>query len=287
MTMDIKDFYLNTPMAQYKYMRLKISDMPDNIIKHYKLRDIVTPDGHIYCEIQKGMYGLPQAGIIMQELLADRLKQHGYTQSKTTPGLWSHKTRLIQFSLIVDDFEVKYVGKENAMHLLNTIQKYYKCSCDWDGKRYCGLTIKWDYEGRKVHLSMPTYVKKVLQRFQHPPPMKPQHQPHPSVKETYGAKVQYAKPPNKAPQLDKEGKKFIQEVTQAFLFLAQAVDGTMLTLLSSLPSEQASPTELTMEKCLQFLDYATTQDDAILTYKASGVILAIHSNASYLSEPKA
>jgi hypothetical protein len=107
MTMDIKDFYLNTSMARYKYMRLKISDMPNNVIEHYKLRDIVTPDGHIYCEIQKGMYGLPQAGIITQELLADRLKQHGYTQSKTMPGLWLHKMRPIQFSLIVDDFGVK------------------------------------------------------------------------------------------------------------------------------------------------------------------------------------
>ena len=170
MTMDIKDFYLNTPMTRYEYMRLKISDMPDNVIEHYNLREIATPDGFIYCEIQKGMYGLPQAGIIAQELLADRLQNHGYTQSETTPGLWSHKSRPIQFSLVVDDFGVKYVGKENAEHLLNTIRKYYKCSCDWDGKRYCGLTIKWDYAGQKVHLSMPTYVKKALQRFQHPPP---------------------------------------------------------------------------------------------------------------------
>ncbi len=61
-------------------------------------------------------------------------------------------------------------------------------------------------------------------------------QPHPSVKKTYGAKVQYAKPPNKAPLLDKAGKKFIQEVTGVFLFLAQAVDGTMLTPLSALAS---------------------------------------------------
>jgi hypothetical protein len=170
MTMDIKNFYSNTPMARYKYMQLKILDMLDDIIEHYKLCSIVTPDGHIYCEIQKGMYDLPQAGIIAQELLADRLKQHGYTQSKTTPGLWLHKTRPIQFSLVVDGFGVKYVGKENALHLLNTIQKYYKCSCNWDGKRYCGLTIKWDHEGQKVHLSMPTYVKKALQHFQHPPP---------------------------------------------------------------------------------------------------------------------
>ncbi len=287
MTMDIKDFYLNTLMVQYEYMRLKISDMPNDVIEHYKLHDNVTPDGHIYCEIQKGMYGLLQAGIIAQELLADRLKQHGYTQSKTTPGLWSHKMRPIQFSLVVDDFGVKYVGKENALPLLNTIQKYYKCSCNWDSERYCGFTIKWDFEGRKVQLSMRPYVKKALQSFQHPPPMKPQHQPHPSVKKTYGVKVQYAKPPDEAPQLDKVGKKFIQEVVGVFLFFARAVDSTMLTPLSSLTSKQASPTKLTMEKCLQFLDYTATQDDAILTYKASAMILAIRSNASYLSEPKA
>ena len=73
MTMDIKDFYLNTPMARYEYMRLKILDIPDDVIEHYNLREIATPDGFIYCEIQKGMYGLPQAGIIAQELLADCL----------------------------------------------------------------------------------------------------------------------------------------------------------------------------------------------------------------------
>jgi hypothetical protein len=117
--------------------------------------------------------------------------------------------------------------------------------------------------------------------------MKPQNQPHPSIKKTYGAKVQYANPPNKAPALDKAGKKFIQEVTGVFLFLARAVDGTMLTSLSALASEQASPMELTMEKCLQFLNYAATQDDVILTCNASDMILAIHSDASYLSEPKA
>ncbi len=196
MTMDIKDFYLNTLMARYEYMQLKILDMPNYVIEHYKLHNIVTPDGHIYCEIQKGMYGLPQAGIIVQELLADGLKQHGYMQSKTMPGLWLHKMHPIQFSLVIDDFRVKYIGKENALHLLTTIQKYYKCSCNWDGKRYCRLTIKWDHEGRKVHLLMPTYVKKALQCFQHPPLMKLQNQPHPSIKKTYGAKVQYVKIPS-------------------------------------------------------------------------------------------
>ncbi len=69
------------------------------------------------------MYGLPQAGIIAQELLAKRLKEHGYSQSETTPGLWKHKWRPIIFSLVVGDFRVKYIGKEHAQHLLQTVQK--------------------------------------------------------------------------------------------------------------------------------------------------------------------
>ena len=73
MTMDIKDFYLNTPMARYEYMRLKLSDMPDDVIEHYNLQAITTANGFVYCEIRKGMYGLPQAGIIAQQLLEMRL----------------------------------------------------------------------------------------------------------------------------------------------------------------------------------------------------------------------
>ena len=112
MTMDIKDFYLNTPMARYKYMCLRLADMSDDVVKHYKLHELATTDGAIYCEIRKGMYGLPQVGIIAQQLLEERLAKHGYCQSTTTPGLWKHDTHPICFSLVMDDFGVKYVGKE-------------------------------------------------------------------------------------------------------------------------------------------------------------------------------
>jgi hypothetical protein len=83
-TMDIKSFYLCTPMSRYEYMRLKLANMPEDVIAHYKLCNIATPDGYVHCEIRKGMYGLPQAGIIAQELLAKRLKKHGYSQRDHT-----------------------------------------------------------------------------------------------------------------------------------------------------------------------------------------------------------
>jgi hypothetical protein len=108
--------------------------MMDNVIKHYNLQAIATADGFVYCKIRKGMYGLPQAGIIAQQLLEMRLPVHGYHQSTTTPGLWQHNTRPICFTLVFDNFGVKYVNNANAEHLLNVIQKYYKCSSDWDAK---------------------------------------------------------------------------------------------------------------------------------------------------------
>jgi hypothetical protein len=45
--------------------------------------------------------------------------------------------------------------------------------------------------------------------------------------------------------------------------------------------------EQTMALCKQFLDYMASQDKAVLTYKASHMVLAVHSDTSYLSEPKA
>ncbi len=107
MTIDIKDFYLMTPMERPEFMRLKISDMPENIIEQYQLRNKDTKDGYVDVQINGGMYGLPNAGIIAQEQLEKRLNAHGYRQSKLTPGFWKHDWRPICFSLVVDDFGVK------------------------------------------------------------------------------------------------------------------------------------------------------------------------------------
>ncbi len=89
------------------------------------------------------------------------------------------------------------------------------------------------------------------------------------------------------PPLDKAGKQFIQEVCRDFLYLACGVDGGLLPALSALASQQANTTEQTLALCKQFLDYMASQDKAVLTYKASNMVLGIHSDASYLSELKA
>ena len=110
-----------------------------------------------------------------------------------TPGLWLHELRPIQFSLVVDDSGVKYIGEENAKHLVNALVEHYKISQDWDGKKYCGLTLEWEHEAINVHVSMPGYVQDELQQFKHYPPQRRQDQPYPHTPPEYGANVQYEK----------------------------------------------------------------------------------------------
>jgi hypothetical protein len=175
---DIKDFYLNTPMKRPEYMRLKITDIPDKIIEQYNLRELVDDDGYVYREISKGMYGLPQAGIIAQELLAERLAKYGYHQSKIIPGFWTHETRPTTFTLVVDDFTIKIMSEDNANHLISILKKDYTITVDKEAKKYIGLTIKWDYDNGKVHMHMPGYLDKTMTRFKHEIPTKVQNSPH-------------------------------------------------------------------------------------------------------------
>ena len=90
-----------------------------------------------------------------------------------------------------------------------------------------------------------------------------------------------------AQPLDEKGKKFIQQVCGKFLFLGRAVNSTLLCPISAIAAQSLIPTEDTMKYTMQFLDYVATQEEATLTFSASNMKLAVHSNASYLSEPKA
>jgi hypothetical protein len=124
-------------------------------------------------QVQKGMYGLPQPGILANQLLARRIAIHDHHQTKFTPGLWRHVARPIQYTLVVDDFGVQYVGKEHDQHLIDALETDYKVSKDWTGGLYCGITLKWDYENKHVDLSMPGYIKDALHKYQHPMPNHP------------------------------------------------------------------------------------------------------------------
>jgi hypothetical protein len=106
----------------------------------YNLASLVHHD-RVLVEIRKGMYGLPQAGIIANDRLRAQLATWGYHACPNTPGLFTHDTRPISFCLVVDDFGVKYVGREHADHLLVCLHELYTVTTDWSGTKYCGLTL--------------------------------------------------------------------------------------------------------------------------------------------------
>ncbi len=74
---NLENFYLNTPLQDYKYMHLCLDIIPEEIVLAYNLRNITKPDGLVYIEIRMGVYGLPQAGILTDNLLEQQLVAKG------------------------------------------------------------------------------------------------------------------------------------------------------------------------------------------------------------------
>jgi hypothetical protein len=191
MMMDIKNYYLGTPLPRFEYMKMLLSRFPEEIIQKYNL-NALDVDGWVYIEIRKGMYGLKQTGLLANQLLQKRLAPFGFYPARHTPGLWLRNTRPVYFALFVDDFTVKYVGKQHAEHLRNALLRTYELTTDWTATVYSGMTLKWDYKNRTCDISMPGYVSKVLSKFQHDAPKYPQHTPSRYVMPIYGAKTQNA-----------------------------------------------------------------------------------------------
>ena len=84
--------------------------------------------------------------MLAQILLEEQSKKHGYEQSRIKLGFWKHKGRPICFTLVVYDFEVKYIRKEHARHLISVLKGNHEILEYWKVKKYVGLNFDWDYE---------------------------------------------------------------------------------------------------------------------------------------------
>jgi hypothetical protein len=261
---------MGTDLPQFEYMKMLLSRFPEEIGNKYNL-DVLANDGWVYIEIIKGMYGLKHAGLLASQLLQTRLAPFGDYLARHTPGLWLHKTRPISFTLIVDDFAVKYVGKQHTDHLRNALLKTYELTTDWASTVYSGMTLKLDYKNRTCDISMPGYVSNALSKFQHDDP-----------KHVYVAKTKYA-PKDETPPLTAKQCLTIQKVAGSVFYYARTVDPTFLMPLNDIAAEQTKATGETQAATNQLLDYLVTHPDATIRYHASYMILHIHSDASNLS----
>ena len=130
--------------------------------------------------------GLPHSGKIANDLLHKGITKHGYYECAIAPGSWSHQWHIITFVLLVDDFGVEYVRERHARHLQMALEENYEITMDWEGGKYAGIDIKWDYtpvhKNRKARLSMEDYIDDLLSKVFHTKPIGAQLSPRQSIR---------------------------------------------------------------------------------------------------------
>lgn len=288
MSLDLKDFFLTSPMPDAEYMKIPTKYLPQDIINRYSLTDKIHK-GYVYCKIEKGMYGLKQAAILAFENLKKYLAPHGYEPIPHTDGMWQHKTKAAKLCLCVDDFGVKYYNEADVDHLITALEEHYKISTDWTGKHFCGLTLDWHYDKSYVDVSMPDYISTLLVKYLHALPKKPQFSPFPAkpyVPLKRGQR-QYAPTPDEGTLLNPTETTRIQQIVGSLLYYGRAIDYTILPALNTIAQSQAKPTATTKAAINTLLDYCTTYPRVKLRFHASDMVLNIDSDAAYLVAPGA
>jgi hypothetical protein len=284
MTLDIKDFYLNSKLSDYEYIFIELRLIPEDFVQQYNL-DKIAVNGKILAEVRGGMYGLKQAGKIAHDDLKQHLKPYGYQPVQFTPGLWKHNTSGLTFTLIVDDFGVKFNNFQQANHLIEALQTKYELSVDWSGSLYCGVTLEWNYIMRTVVCSMPKYVQNLLIKYKHPIPKRKQYTPCYPEPITYGKHPQNTVIDDSTP-LSKDNIHLIQSIIGTVLYYGRIIDNTILPAVNDISLEQSSATQKTQDKVNTLLDYLHTNPIAKLKFRKSDMILKIHSDGSFLSVSK-
>ena len=279
-TADCSNMYLESFLPKPQYVRFLKKLIPPEFYKEYNL-DQYAEGEYVYAKIVRAWYGLKEAGKIAHDDIVAHLAAHGYHKAPRTDGLFQHETRDISFTLVVDDFGIKYTDKKDVEHLIECLSKKYTMKVDYDGKRYVGVDLEWDYENRQVLCSMDGYVEEALKEFTHTKPRQHYKSPSKMTRPDYGAKVQYVKEDNSRKLTPKEIK-FIQQVTGKFLFYARAVDPTMLHALNEIAMATVNGTEATLKATVHFLNYAASNPNAKLRYIASDMVLHVDSDAAYL-----
>lgn len=108
-------------MNRYENMMIPVKHIPEDIMLQHNLAPLVV-NNNILVEIRKGIYDLPQAGLIAKQKLNAHLYKHGYKSATSTPGLSTHHTKKTTFTPVVDVFGVKYHNKTDALHIINCLK---------------------------------------------------------------------------------------------------------------------------------------------------------------------
>ena len=285
-TGDISNMYLGSDLPEAEYVRFRLNLIPKEFAAAYNLSELATPDGYVYARVNKAWYGLKQAGKIAHDDLVERLAEAGYQKTGLVEGYFKHETRNIDFTLVVDDFLIKYVNDDDLQHLREAVGKYYKFKVDLEAKQYVGINLKWNYKDGTVRLSMDGYVEQALRELEYADPGRPCYAPSRYTFPKYGAMVQYVTIDESAP-LGLKQIRYIQRAVGKLLYYARAVDPTMLHAINDISLSASKGTAATLDATMYLLNYAHTNPNTEIVYRRSGMILHVDSDAAYLVAPEA
>ena len=285
MTIDAKDFFLHGSSGRKEYMRIPLKYFSDKDMEKYNVNNFIKEgDKSVLVEISGNMYGLVNAAHVAQKDIVKLLNANGFIETNT-PQLYKHKTKNIQFSLVVDDFGVKYTDKADAEFLIKAIETEYEVSVDWDGKLYLGMNIDID-RTKDIHtltLSMPGYLRRILQRLDLGPYKSNVNSPMTYNSFHYGQK-ETTVTEDTSPLIDDARISILKRGIGALLYFTRAVGYDKHTTVSKLASRQAKPTEQVWKEFLHLLNYCNTWPETKLVFKASDMILLLDADASLGSE---
>jgi hypothetical protein len=284
-TLDIKDFYLMSTLPVPGWIKIPVKDVSQSLLEEHNLLQFVV-DNHILCRVDGTMYGHPYAGRGANIDLVAHLASHNFIQDSNIPCLFTHSARKISFTLVVDDFGVKYDNLTDFNFLVSSLREKYEVHVDLTGSKYIGVRLDWDYAANTLVPSMPTYVAAGIARFCPSGLPLSANTPGIYVPPQYGA-PNLGATIDDTPPVSPLDKQFIMEVVGYFLYYARIIDHRMLPCLTFISKKQSAPTEATLAATHHFLRYAAHHQEFKVTTHASDMILTVISDGSHLSQEKA
>ena len=138
--------------------------VPPQLLLDLNITPFLFTDKHgktmCYFDIYKTMPGLPQSGILSQRKLISHLQLGGFYQTDT-PMLFRHDTRDIGFTLVVDDFGIKYQDRKDFGYLSSHLEKLYTIKAYPIATSFLGYTIQHDRSiARTITLSIPKTIRR-------------------------------------------------------------------------------------------------------------------------------
>ena len=166
-------------------------------------------------------------------------------------------------------------------------EKYHNITEDWEGKKYAGIYLKWDYKRRTCRATMDGYILDPRNKYQHMTPKKPQYSPHKHRPIDHGATKQLVQTTDTSLLLNEKGINRIQGIVGALLYAGRTVNNKLLVALSTIGEQQAAAIEDTAAAIEQLLDYVATYPNDGILFRKSDMILAAHADAGLLNKLRA